>query len=54
MHAALVTLDMEIMLEHVHNVLLELTNQVPLVIIVELDNILVLEQPVVHVKIIIS
>ncbi len=46
----LATLDMEITLDHVLNVLLEHINQALLVLLVELEPIQVLEQSVVHVK----
>ena len=49
-HVALVLLDMEIMLAHVSNVLQEIINQALLVLPVELESILQMEQPVVHVN----
>ncbi len=49
-HVELVLLGMEITLAHVHNVLRELINQVPIVLVVELELILQLEQPVVPVN----
>ena len=47
---ALVTLDMEIMLEFVVSVVQELINQALLVLLVELVHIQMLDQPLVHVK----
>ena len=49
--AVLVTLDMEITMVSVLNVLLEHTNQALLVPLVKLERILTLDKPVAHVKI---